>query len=159
MAKSCPRPLSHTAIQSFIGMVCYCRRFFKGFTSIASPLKTLTLKIYKFESWQSCEKSFQLLKGKLTSILELTLLEVIKGFVVYRYASRVDLGCVIMKHGKDIAYASRQHKLHEQNHPNHDVEVASMVCALKIWRHYLYGVHVDVFADNRSIQYVFPKKI
>ena len=40
----------------------------------------------------------------------------------------------------------------------HDLELAAAVFALKIWRHYLYGVHVDVFTDHKSLQYVFSQK-
>src|SRR5688572_31137563 len=63
-----------------------------------------------------------------------------------------------MQHGKVIAYASRQLKTHEKNYPTHDLELAAVVFALKIWRHYLYGVHVDVFTDQKSLQYVFTQK-
>ena len=48
--------------------------------------------------------------------------------------------------------------MHEKNYPTHDLELAVVVFALKIWRHYLYGVHVDVFSDKKSLQYVFTKK-
>lgn len=48
------------------------------------------------------------------------------------------LGCVLMQDGKVIAYGSRQLKKHEMNYPVHDLEMAAV--ALKIWRHYLYGV-------------------
>ena len=57
-----------------------------------------------------------------------------------------------------IAYASRQLKPHEKNYPTHDLELAAVVFALKIWRHYLYGVHVDVFTDHKSLQYVFTQR-
>ena len=30
--------------------------------------------------------------------------------------------------------------------------------ALKIWRHYLYGVHCRIFTDHKSLQYIFTKK-
>ena len=63
-----------------------------------------------------------------------------------------------MQHGKVISYASRKHKVHERNYPTHDLELAAVVFALKIWRHYLYGVHVDVFTDHKSLQYVFTQK-
>ena len=33
-----------------------------------------------------------------------------------------------------------------------------MVFALKIWRHYLYGVHVDVSTDHKSLQNVLTPK-
>ena len=57
-----------------------------------------------------------------------------------------------------IAYASRQLKVHEKNHPTHDLELAAMVFTLKLWSHYLYGVHVDVFANHKSLQYVFAQR-
>ena len=63
------------------------------------------------------------------------------GFIVYSDASRQGLGCVLMQNDRVIAYASRQLKKHEENYPTHDLELAAVVFALKIWRHYLYAVH------------------
>ena len=57
-----------------------------------------------------------------------------------------------------VAYASRQLKPHEKNYPTYDLELTAVVFSLKIWRHYLYGVHVDVFTDYKSLQYVFTQK-
>ncbi|XP_069146916.1 uncharacterized protein [Solanum lycopersicum] len=54
---------------------------------------------------------------------------------------------VLMQRDKVISYASRKLKVHEKNYPTHDLELAAVVFALKIWRHYLYSVHVDVFTD------------
>ncbi|WMV34231.1 hypothetical protein MTR67_027616, partial [Solanum verrucosum] len=73
-----------------------------------------------------------------------------------RYYSR--LGCVLMQNDKVIVYASRQLKVHEKNYQTHDLELAVVVFSLKIWRHYIYGVHVDVLTDHKSLQYVFTKK-
>ncbi|KAA0056476.1 ty3-gypsy retrotransposon protein [Cucumis melo var. makuwa] len=61
-------------------------------------------------------------------------------------ASKKGLGCVLMQQGKVVAYASRQLKSHEHNYPTHDLELAAVVFALKIWRHYLYG-KANVVAD------------
>ena len=74
-----------------------------GFSSIASPLTTLTQKSKMFEWSEACEKILQLLKDRLTSAAVLSLPKGTKGFVVYCDISRVGLGCVIMKHGKVIA--------------------------------------------------------
>ena len=60
-----------------------------------------------------------------------------------------------MQHGKVIDYASRKHKVHARNYPTHDLKLVAMVFALKIWRHYLYRVHVDVLTYHKSLQYVF----
>ncbi|XP_070036003.1 uncharacterized protein [Nicotiana tomentosiformis] len=62
------------------------------------------------------------------------------------------------EHGKVIAYASRQLRKHEQNYPTNDLELAAVVFALKIWRHYLYGVHIDIFTDHQSLQYLFKQR-
>ena len=59
---------------------------------------------------------------------------------------------------KFIAYSSRKLNLHNQNDPTHDLELVSRVFALKICLHYLYGVHVGVFTDDKSLQYVFTQK-
>ena len=70
----------------------------------------------------------------------LTIPSGIGGFVIYSDdASHKGLGCVLMQNGKVVAYASRQLKNYEKNHPTHDLELAAVVFTLKIWRHYLYG--------------------
>ena len=88
-----------------------------------------------------CEKIFAELKTRLTTTLVLTLLEGLDGYVIYCDASRVGLGCVLMRRDKVIVYAFRQLKVHEKNYPTHDLELVAVVFPLKIWRHYLYGVH------------------
>ena len=77
------------------------------------------------------------------------------GYVVYSDASRQGLGCVLMQNDRVIAYASRQLKKHEENYPTHDLELAEVVFALKIWRHFLYGVPCRIFTDHKCHQYIF----
>ena len=57
-----------------------------------------------------------------------------------------------------FAYASRQLRPHEKNYPTHDLELAAVVFALKIWRHYLYGVTCEVYTDHKSLKYFFTQK-
>jgi hypothetical protein len=80
------------------------------------------------------------------------------GFVVYSDASGKGLGCVLMQHGKVIAYASRQLKTHEINYPVHDLELAAVVFALRVWRHFLYGSRVQIFTDHKSLRYLMTQK-
>ena len=63
-----------------------------------------------------------------------------------------------MQHENVIAYASRQLKKHEQNYPTHDLELDTIVFALRIWRHYLYGVPCKNFTDHKSLHYLFTQK-
>ena len=107
---------------------------------------------------EACQQSFDELKRKLTSAPVLTLPSGQEGYTVYCDASRQGLGCVLMQHENVIAYASRQLKKHEQNYPTHDLELAAVVFALRIWRHYLYGVPCRIFTDHKSLQYLFTQK-
>ncbi|GKB50852.1 putative reverse transcriptase domain-containing protein [Tanacetum coccineum] len=63
-----------------------------------------------------------------------------------------------MQREKVIAYASRQLKVHEKNYTTHDLELGSVVFALKIWRHYLYGTRCTVFTDHKSLQHILDQK-
>ena len=109
----------------------------------------------KFIWSEECEKSFQELKGKLVSAPVLVLPNSEDSFVIFSDASGKGLGCVLMQNDKVIAYASRQLKPYERNYPTHDLELAAVVFALKIWRHYLYGVKCDIYTDHKSLKYFF----
>ncbi|KAK8945254.1 hypothetical protein KSP39_PZI007730 [Platanthera zijinensis] len=63
-----------------------------------------------------------------------------------------------MQHGEVVAYASRQLKVHERNYPVHDLELAAVIHALKIWMHYLYGVRCEIFTDHKSLKYIFDQR-
>ena len=73
-------------------------------------------------------------------------------------ASKDGLGCVLMQSERVVAYGSRQLKNHEQNYPTHDMELAAIVFALKIWRHYLYDEQFEVFSDHKSLKYIFTQR-
>ena len=53
-----------------------------------------------------------------------------------------------------VAYASRQLMPHEKNYPMHDLELAAIVFALKIWRHYLYGEKCFIYTDYKCLKYL-----
>ena len=115
----------------------------------------LTQKEVKFVWDDSCERAFQELKRRLTSAPILIVLEKGQRYTVYCDASKNGLGCVLMQSEKVVAYGSRQLKNHKQNYLMHDMELASVVFALKIWRHYLYSEQFEVFSDHKSLKYIF----
>nr|GEX58972.1 putative reverse transcriptase domain-containing protein [Tanacetum cinerariifolium] len=153
-----PRPTSVTEVRSFLGLAGYYRRFVEGFSRLALPLTKLMRKGEKFVWNEEREKSFEELKQRLVSAPVLTLPSGSGGFQIYSDASKKGLGCVLMQHGKVIAYASRQLKPYEVNYPTHDLELAAIVFALKIWRHYLYGESCDFFTDHKSLKYIFTQR-
>ena len=130
--KKWPKPTSATNIRSFLCLACYYRRLGEGFSSIASPLTRLTLKMFKFQWSDDCEKSFAELKTRLTIAHVLTL-EGSNGYVIYCVASRVCLGCVLMQQDKVIAYASRNLRCMRRN-------IQLMTSSLQEWcLHSRYG--------------------
>ena len=152
------RPKNVFEVRSFLGLAGYYRRFVEGFSKISNPLTQLTRKSVPFQWSDACEKSFQELKQRLVTAPILTIPTDSDGFVVYSDASKNGLGCVLMQNGKVIAYASRQLKDYEKNYPVHDLELAAVVFALKIWRHYLYGSKCEIYTDHKSLKYYFTQK-
>ncbi|GKD62335.1 putative reverse transcriptase domain-containing protein, partial [Tanacetum coccineum] len=145
-------------IRSFLGLAGYYRRFIQDFSKIGSSLTKLTRKKHVFCMGEEQEEAFVTLRKKLCEAPILFLSKGIKDMVVYSDASYSGLGCVLMQHGKVIAYASRKLKKHEENYSTHDLEFATMVFALKIWRHYLYGVKFIIYTDHKSLQYFLKNK-
>ncbi|TYK14549.1 pol protein [Cucumis melo var. makuwa] len=107
---------------------------------------------------EACENSFQNLKQKFVTAPILTVSDGSWGFVIYSDPSKKGLGCVLMQQGKVVAYVSCQLKSHEQNYLTHDLELAAVVFALKIWRHYLYGEKIQIFTDHKSLKYFFTQE-
>ena len=152
------RPKSVFEIRSFLGLTGYYRRFIEDFSRLAALITRLTRKGVKFEWDDLCEKAFQELKRMLSLAPILIVLEQGQRYTVYCDAFRDGLGCVLMQSGRVVAYGSRQLKNHEQNYPTHDSELAAIVFALKIWRHYLYGEQFEVFSDHKSLRYIFTHR-
>jgi len=150
-------PASVHQIRSFLGLAGYYRRFIPDFSKIAKPMTELLKKGIKFVWNESCEKAFHTLRELLTKAPVLAQPDNAKPFDVYCDASGTGLGCVLMQDNRVIAYASRSLRPHEQNYPTHDLELAAVIHALKIWRHYLMGTHCNIYTDHKSLKYIFTQ--
>jgi hypothetical protein len=148
-------PTSVGDIQSFLGLAGYYRRFIEGFLRISKPMTELLEKDKKFEWTSACEASFQELKKRLTTAPILVMPDMEKLFSIYCDASGQGLGCVLMQDGHVVAYASQQLRKHEAHYPTHDLELAAVVHALKIWMHYLMGKRCELYMDHKSLKYIF----
>jgi hypothetical protein len=150
-------PMNASEIQSFLGLVGYYRRFIKDFSKIAKPMTMLLEKNKDFDWTEECQASFEELKKRLTSAPVLILPDITKTFDIYCDASRQGLGCVLMQDGKVVSYASRQLRKHEENYPTHDLELAAVVHALKMWRDYLIYHRCEIYSDHKSLKYIFTQ--
>ena len=151
-------PKNVPELRSFLGLDGYYGRFVKGFSIIAAPLTKLLRKHVEYKWTEACQSSFEELKVKLNTTPVLASPSGTGGFVVYSDASYQGLGCVLVQHGRVIAYASRQLRPYEISYPIHDLELAAVVFALKIWRHYLCGETFQIFTDPKSLKYLLSQK-
>jgi hypothetical protein len=151
-----PPTLVHQ-IRSFLGLAGYYRRFIPDFSRIAKPMTELLKKGVKFSWDQKCEDAFHTLRDHLTTAPVLAQPDVSKPFDIYCDASKTGLGCVLMQDNRVIAYASRALRTHEQNYPTHDLELAAVINALKIWRHHLLGTKCHIYTDHKSLKYIFTQ--
>jgi hypothetical protein len=150
-------PTTTSEIQSFLGLAGYYRRFIKDFSKIAKPMAKLLEKDKAFEWTTECQASFEGLRKCLTSAPVLVLPDLTKKFNIYCDASHQTLGCVLMQEGQVVCYASHRLRKHEENYPTHDLGLAAVVHALKIWRHYLIGHRCEIYSDHKSLKYIFTQ--
>jgi hypothetical protein len=134
---SCNTPQNVSDIRNFLGLAGYYRRFIEGFSKISMPMTEL--------------------KKRLTTTQVLTMPDMKRPFSIYCDASGQGLECVLMQDGHVVAYASRQLRKHEEKYPTHDFELAAIVHALKIWRHYIIGMRCEVYSDHKSLKYIFTQ--
>jgi hypothetical protein len=142
-------------IKSFLELAAYYEKFIEGFLKISKPMTKLLKKDKKFEWTPACEVSFQELKKQLTTALILVMPDMEKSFPIYCNMPGQGLGCVLLQDGRVVAYASRQLRKREVNYLTHDLELAAVVHALKIWRHYLMGKSYEIYMDHKSLRYIF----
>jgi hypothetical protein len=123
-----------------------------------TALTTLKKKNTHYVLTDECDKSFQELKKCLITTPVLALHTGFGNFVVYSNTYKKGLGCVLTRNENVIAYTSHQLKTYEKNYPTHDLELATIMFALKIWWHYLYGEKCEIYMDHKSLKYFFTQK-
>jgi hypothetical protein len=150
-------PTTVHQVRSFLGLAGYYRRFIPYFSNFVKPITSLLKNDTKFNWSSRCNEAFEQLKVLLTTAPVLAQPDIEKPFDVYCDTSGSGLRCVLMQEGRVIAYASRQLRWHEEHYLTHDLELAVVVHALKIWRHYLLGNVCHIYTDHKSLKYIFTQ--
>ena len=100
---------------------------------------------------QQCEERFQNLKHLLTHAPVLKIANPEADFLVCTDACKEGLGGVLMQKGSLIFYESGKLNEHEFNYVTHDLELAAIVHALKMCRHYLLGRKFVLMTDHYGL--------
>lgn len=111
----------------------------------------------KFQWTEKCVASFQRLKELLTRAPFSKIVDLGKYFVVFTDACTEGLGGILMQYDNVICYEPRNIKEHERNYMMHDLELASIVHSLRLWRHYFLGRRFELRTNHMSLKYLFEQ--
>jgi hypothetical protein len=150
-----PTKKNVTEVISIMGLFGYYPRFIKKNSKIASPITSLQKKGVKFEWTSKCEESFQQLKGILTSAPILNIIDLNKDFFFCIDACKEGLGRFLSQKDHVVCYESGKLKERERNYATHDLELASIVHTLKMWRHYLMGKKFELRTNQCGLKHLF----
>jgi hypothetical protein len=140
-----------------MGLAGYYKRLIARFSRITHPITSFQKKGVKFEWSAKCEEIFQCLKGLLTNVPILKVAYLDEDFGVCKDAFKEGFGGVLMQNGHVICYESRKLKEHEINYATHDLELATIVHSLRMWRHYLMGKKIELRINHSALKYPFEQ--
>lgn len=150
-------PKSVNEVISFMGLAGYYKRFIKNFSQISYPITSLQRKGKKFEWTEECEASFEQLKNLLVHAPVLHIADPEKEFMVCIDSCKRGLGGVLMQDGQVVCYESQNLNENGKNYPTHDIELASIIHALMMWRHYLLRRMFVLMSDHIGLRYLFDQ--
>jgi transposase InsO family protein len=153
-----PTPTDVSDLRSFLGLAGYYRKFVRHFSHISSPLSELLRKDAKWHWEHEQQQAFDRLKQAVSTAPVLVLPDEHLPFVVRTDASGFALGGELLQdqgHGRQpVAYMSKKMLAAEKNYPVHEQELLAVICALREWRHYVYGKEFKVVTDHQSLRYL-----
>jgi hypothetical protein len=117
----------------------------------------LQRKEKKFQWIEECESNFQRLKQLLSSAPILKIADPNKDYVVCTNSCKEGLGGVLSQEGFVVCYESRKLKEHEKNYATHNLEMETIIHALRKWRHYLMGNRFELRIDHNGLKYLFDQ--
>lgn len=161
--KDFPIPDKQHAVQSFLGLCSYFRRFVKDFSLIAKPLYDLTKKDKKFVFGEVELKSFELLRKKLIESPVLALYDPNDETELHCDASSIGFGAVLMQRKSDgkfhpIFYFSKRTTETESKYHSFELETLAIIYALKRFRIYLQGKKFKIITDCNSLTMTLNRK-
>jgi hypothetical protein len=150
--KECPLPSNIFEVRSFHGLAIFYRNFIRNSNGICTPMLDTMKKKHKSFRWtEEDEKSFKVLKEKITKQPILVLLDFGKTFQVRCDASGLAIGAVLSQDNRPVAYFNEKLNDTKNKYSTYDKEFYSVIQALKKWRHYLIPKEFVLYSDNQAL--------
>ena len=155
-----PKPTTVTELRAFLGLAGFYRRFVAHFAALAAPLTDLTSnKADVVTGWSTQhDHAFESLKAALTSTPCLIPFHPGAPTTLTTDASDLAIGAVLMQDvgngPQPVAFNSRKLSPAERNYATHEKEALAIKDSLKVWRHYLMGIHFTCITDHHALRYL-----
>ena len=156
-------PESVKELRSFLGLANYCARFLPNFSTIAAPLRALTVKNVEFEWTDIQQMAFEKIKGEIAKDCTMAYYNPQQKTVVTVDASPVGLGGILSNvdekgNVRNVAFASRSLTPVEQRYSQVEREALAVVWACEKFHLYLIGTKFDIHSDNKALEIIYSPK-
>jgi hypothetical protein len=142
-------------VRSFHGLASFYWKFIRNFSGISAVMMDTVKKRHKYFHWtEEVEKSFNLLKRKVTEQPVLLLPDFQKTFQVKCDASGFAIGSFLSQEDRPITYLSKKLNEAKEKYSTYDKEFYAIIQALKKWKHYLIPKEFVLYSDNHALQFV-----
>lgn len=156
--ESFPVPKSVSELKSFLGLTAYCKRFVKGFSTIAAPLYALTRKRCEWIWSKATQNSFEQIKAALMKPPVLAIPDVKLPYTLYTDASATGMGAVLCQtngtNERVVCYASQHFNQREQKYSTIEKEAAAVIWAIAYFRPYLKGARFRILSDHAPLKWL-----
>ena len=152
-----PTPKTITEVRSFHGLATFYRRFIRDFSSIVAPI-TDCMKNGRFKWEEAMNRSFELIKEKLSTVPILSLPDFTKTFELECDASGVGIGGVLSQDRRPIAFFSEKLSEARQKWSTYQQELYAVFRCLKTWEAYLLSKEFIIYSDHQSLQHFRGQK-
>jgi hypothetical protein len=142
-------------VRRFHGLTSFYRNFIKKFSGICTPMLNIVKKKHKSFNWtEEAEKSFKVLKEKITEQPIMFLPDFGKMFQVRCDASGVAIGAVLSQDNRPVSYFSEKLNDTKKKYSTYDKEFYAVIQSLNKWRHYLIPKEVVLYSDNQALHFI-----
>jgi len=159
-----PRPVTVTALRSFLGMINFCRRFIPHISDILAPLTVLSSGPKRSEiTWTTeSEQAFCRAKDALQKIKSLHFPDHNLPLTLTTDASNTAIGAVLMQvrntHSEPIEFFSHKLSPAQTRYSTFDRELLGLYMSVKHFEHFLIVKPAVVYTDHKPLLHYLTMK-